>query len=93
LRRKPVATIDTATTATVFDAARECRLFIPIILGSLCGLRRGEITAIRWNAVDLEIGQLAVVASTEQCDSGSSIRENGRQERQKQNHRAASDGR
>jgi integrase len=71
IERKPVVTIDAATTATVFDAARERRLFIPLVLASLCGLRRGEITALRWRAVDLDNGQLAVVASTEQTDAGS----------------------
>jgi len=39
---------------------------MPILLGALCGLRRGEITALRWRSIDLETGQLAVVASTEQ---------------------------
>jgi integrase len=70
IERKPVVTIDAPTTAAVLDAARERRLFIPIILGSLCGLRRGEITALRWKSVDLDSGQLAVIASTEQTDSG-----------------------
>lgn len=70
IERKPVATIDAPTTAVVFDAARERRLFIPLVLASLCGLRRGEITALRWRAVDLDNGQLAVVASTEQTDAG-----------------------
>jgi integrase len=70
IERKAVATLDAPTTATVFDAARERRLFIPLVLASLCGLRRGEITALRWKAVDLDIGQLAVVASTEQLDTG-----------------------
>jgi integrase len=74
IERKPVATIDAPTTATVFDAARERRLFIPLVLATLCGLRRGEITALRWRSVDVEAGQLAVVASTEQTDAGS-IRE------------------
>ena len=61
IERKTVVTIDAPTTATVFDAGRECRLFIPLILAALCGLRRGEITALRWRSVDLEAGQLAVV--------------------------------
>jgi integrase len=59
IERKPVSTIDAATTATVFDAARERRLFIPLVLATLCGLRRGEITALRWKSVDLDNGQLA----------------------------------
>jgi len=70
IEKKPVVTIDAPTTATVFDAARELRLFIPLVLASLCGLRRGEITALRWRAIDLDNGQLAVVASTEQTDAG-----------------------
>jgi integrase len=74
IEHKPVKTIDTATTAAVFDAARERRLFIPLVLAALCGLRRGEITALRWRSIDLDNGQLAVVASTEQTDAGT-IRE------------------
>jgi integrase len=70
IERKPVTTIDAPTTARVFDAARERRLFIPLVLAALCGLRRGEITALRWRAVDLDNGQLAVIASTEQTDAG-----------------------
>jgi integrase len=74
IERKSVATIDASTTAAVMDAARERRLFIPMVLGALCGLRRGEITALRWRSIDLDNGQLAVVASTEQTDAGA-IRE------------------
>ncbi len=68
IEKKPVTTIDAPTTATVFDAARERRLFIPLVLATLCGLRRGEITALRWKSIDLDNGQLAVIASTEQLD-------------------------
>jgi integrase len=71
IERKAVRTIDAPATAAVLDAARERRLFIPLVLGSLCGLRRGEITAIRWKSVNLDNGQIAVIASTEQLDDGS----------------------
>jgi integrase len=70
IERKSVTTIDAPTTATVMDVARERRLFIPLVLAVLCGLRRGEITALRWKAIDLDTGRLAVVASTEQLDTG-----------------------
>jgi len=70
IERKAVKTIDASTTATVFDAARERRLFIPLVLAALCGLRRGEITAVRRRSIDLDTGQLAVIASTEQTDAG-----------------------
>jgi integrase len=42
-------------------------------LSSRCcsaGLRRGEICALRWRNVDLDAGQLAVVASIEQTKTG-----------------------
>ena len=91
-RTKAVVTIDAPTTATVFDAARERRLFIPLVLASLCGLRRGEITALRWRAVDLDSGQLAVVASTEQTDAGE-IREKETKSGKTQNRRPALYGR
>jgi integrase len=71
IERKAVRTIDAPATAAALDAARERRLFIPLVLGSLCGLRRGEITALRWKSVSLDNGQLAVIASTEQLDDGS----------------------
>jgi integrase len=74
IERKSVKTIDAPATAAVLDAARERRLFIPLVLGTFCGLRRGEITALRWKSVDLDNAQLAVVASTEQTDKGA-IRE------------------
>jgi integrase len=66
IERKPVATVDADETAAILDEARARRLFIPIVLGSMCGLRRGEITALRWHSIDLDRRQLAVVASTEQ---------------------------
>jgi integrase len=70
IEKKPVTVIDAPTTAKVLDQARERRLFIPILLAGLCGLRRGETTALRWKSIDLERAQLAVIASTEQCDVG-----------------------
>jgi integrase len=45
-------------------------MFIPALLGFACGLRRGEIAALRWGAVDLDAGQLAVVQSAEQTKAG-----------------------
>jgi integrase len=70
VERKPVATIDATSTVDLIEAARERRLFVPILLGSLGGLRRGEITALRWKSVDLDRRQLAVIASTEQTRDG-----------------------
>ena len=70
VERKPVATVDVGTTADMIEEAREQRLFIPMLLGSMGGLRRGEIVAFRWRTIDLDRGQAAVVASTEQTKAG-----------------------
>ena len=70
VERKEMQTIDTGQTVDVIEAARGSRMLIPILLGVLCGLRRGEVVALRWRSVDLDAGQLAVVASAEQTDEG-----------------------
>jgi Phage integrase family len=49
---------------------RRSRLLIPVILGVLCGMRRGEIIALRWRQVDFINAQLAVVESAEQTGDG-----------------------
>ena len=64
--RKEMQALDADEAAELIDTARETNLFIPILLAVLCGLRRGEIVALRWRSVDLESGQLSVVVSAEQ---------------------------
>jgi integrase len=70
IERKQMMALDEGGTAALLEAARETTLFIPILLGALCGLRRGEITALRWRSVDLKRGELSIVASTEQTKQG-----------------------
>jgi integrase len=69
-QRKQMKALDADGTAAVIEAARDTSLFMPILLGLLCGMRRGEITALRWRSIDLERGQLSIVASTEQTRDG-----------------------
>jgi integrase len=66
IERKEMKALDANATAELIEAARESRLFVPILLGVLCGIRRGEIVALRWRSVDLDRGQLSIVASVEQ---------------------------
>jgi integrase len=70
VERKPMQTYDLAQTAELLAAIRGTRFFIPVVFAVLCGLRRGEIAALRWGQVDLEKGQLAVVQSAEQTRAG-----------------------
>jgi integrase len=56
---------DVATMVNALELARPWRVHIP-----LCGLRRGEIAALRWRHVDLDRAQLAVIDSAEQTRNG-----------------------
>ena len=42
----------------------------PVLLAAMCGLRRGEIAALRWRNVDLDKATLSVVQSAEQTRAG-----------------------
>jgi integrase len=43
---------------------------IPVVLAALCGMRRGEVAALRWRHADLDRAQLAVVNGAEQTRAG-----------------------
>jgi integrase len=61
-----MSTYDVAQTIDLIEAMRGSRLFPIVLLAVLCGLRRGEIAALRWGQVDLNAGSLAIVQSAEQ---------------------------
>src|SRR5215472_594662 len=63
--------LNATETAALLEAVRPYRLFIPVLLAVTCGLRRGEICALRWRSADLsKASQLAVVSSIEQTKAG-----------------------
>jgi integrase len=70
VERRQMQTLNADATIECIESARGTNMFMPILLGLLCGLRRGEVVALRWRSVDLERGQLSVVASAEQTDQG-----------------------
>ena len=70
VERKEIQTIDADETVAMIEAAKGTTMLIPIMLGALCGLRRAEMTALRWRSLDLDQGQISVVASTEQTRAG-----------------------
>jgi integrase len=70
VKRKNMRALNPAETATLLEAAREYRLFTPVMLSVTCGLRRGEICALRWRNVDLAGAQLSINRSTEQTKAG-----------------------
>ena len=70
VERKELSTYDLAATAQAIEVLRGTRMLVPTVLSVLCGLRRGEIAALRWRNVDLDSGALAVVESAEQTKAG-----------------------
>jgi integrase len=70
VERSKMRALDPTEAAALLDAIRSTHMFIPVLLAITTGLRRGEITALRWRALNLASAQLAVVASTEQTASG-----------------------
>lgn len=64
--RGTLTTYDMPQTAELIDVVRGTRLMVPVMLAVMCGLRRGEIIALRWRNVDLDQGGLAIVESAEQ---------------------------
>jgi integrase len=70
VERKQMQVLNADGAIALLEAARETPMFVPIMLGVRCGMRRGEVVALRWRNVDLERGQISVVASAEQTDRG-----------------------
>jgi integrase len=62
-------TYDLDQTAELIEAMRPTRMMVPTLLAVLCGMRRGEVVALRWKNVDLTTGQLAILESAEQVGS------------------------
>jgi len=73
--RSAMSTYDMAETAELLDTVSGSRMMIPVLLGVLCGLRRGEIAALRWCHIDFANGILAVTQSAEQTREGVRFKE------------------
>ncbi|MEZ5821639.1 MAG: tyrosine-type recombinase/integrase [Xanthobacteraceae bacterium] len=67
--RGSMNTYDLDQTAELIEAMRPTRMLIPALLAVLCGMRRGEVVALRWKNVNLVTGQLAILESAEQVGS------------------------
>src|SRR5262249_11312893 len=63
-----VWTVDQITTA--IELSRSWCVHMPMVLAAFCGLRRGEIAALRWKHVDFARAQLSVTESAEQTKAG-----------------------
>ncbi|QDM27886.1 site-specific integrase [Tardiphaga sp. vice304] len=70
VEKKPMLTYGLPETVDVIEAMKGTDMFVPALLAVLCGMRRGEIAALRWRNVDLVAGQISVAESAEQTKAG-----------------------
>jgi integrase len=70
VERPKMRPLDTDETAALLDAIRHTRMYMPVLLAVTAGLRRGEILALRWRAINFDTGQISVRASAEQTRAG-----------------------
>ena len=73
--RKEMKVLTPEEVTLLFKSARDSRFFVPILLAVTTGLRRGEILALRWEDIDLDVGTLSVRRSLEQTRSGITFKE------------------
>ncbi|MBB4064750.1 tyrosine-type recombinase/integrase [Gellertiella hungarica] len=66
VERTKMLAYDVAQTAELLEAFRPTRMFMPVMLAVMCGMRRGEILALRWKDVDFANGSISVRESAEQ---------------------------
>jgi integrase len=75
LERRSMGVFDAGQTALLLSRCISSRIFIPVLLGALCGLRRGEITALKWRSIDLSTARMSVSESMEQTSAGTRLKE------------------
>jgi integrase len=54
---------DQTAVRRLLDEASEGPVYVALVLAASTGLRRGEVLGLRWSTVDLEAGEIGVVAS------------------------------
>jgi len=75
VERRKMRALDSTETARLLGHFRGSRMFVPVLLAVMCGLRRGEITALRWGSVNFAGAQLSIIESTEQTTKGTRAKE------------------
>ncbi|MHC5232786.1 site-specific integrase [Brucella sp. LJL56] len=73
--KKPMKAFDANQTAMLLQAVEGKRLHIPVLLAVMCGMRRGEIAALRWKHVDFEGSRIFVIESAEQTNKETRYKE------------------
>ena len=67
---KEMNTLDASRTAWLFTAAEGTRLYVPIVLESTLGIRRGEVLALQWSDLNLSTSIATVRRSLQETNEG-----------------------
>ena len=70
VERRTLITLTADQSARLLEAIAHSRVYWPVLLALSTGMRRGEVLAVRWKNVDLELGTLRVMESLEQTKTG-----------------------
>jgi integrase len=70
VERREMVTLTTEQGIRLLAAIKHTRIYGPVLIALVTGMRRGEILALRWRNVDLERAILRVVESLEQTKAG-----------------------
>jgi integrase len=65
---------DLSETKALLTALRGTSIFMPVLLSVLLGMRRAEISALRWAFIDIDGGLLSVLQTAEQMNNGHQIK-------------------
>lgn len=68
VKRREAKHLDAGAVTAVLRAAEDSRYHTALVLAAATGLRRGEVCALRWDAVDLDAGTLRVISTVSRVD-------------------------
>ena len=68
--RREMRALDEKETSKLLQLVHGSRLYIPVALAVMTGLRRGEILGLRWSDIDLKAMSLTVNQALEQTKTG-----------------------